>query len=63
MDITNKRAIVSSAFDLGMDREARKFIGEEVTVQRKLKSGLYVVALDTGETYALPKRNLDLLDN
>lgn len=53
------KAVVNSSGDLAIDSDARKFIGKEVTVLRQFKSGLYEVQLESGETYRLPKRNLN----
>lgn len=50
-----KRYKATGSGDQGIVAEARKFIGEEVTVIQHLKSGLYVIQLPTGETHQWPK--------
>lgn len=58
-----KRYRASGRGDQGIIAEARKFIGEEVTVIQHLKSGLYIVQLPTGEKHTWPKFAIDPLDN
>lgn len=53
-------ATVNRLRDLGMDWDARDFIGKRVKLVRVLKSGLWLVRLPDGREYALPKYNLDI---
>lgn len=57
-----KRYKASGRGDQGIVAEARRFIGEEVTVIQKLKSGLYIIQLPTGETHSWPKSAIDPLE-
>ena len=52
---------INGSGDLGLDPEARKFIGKQCAVIRKTKSGLYEVVLldDLSKKIIIPKRNID----
>ena len=58
--IVGQYAIVNGIGDLAMDGDKRAFIGETVFVERKTKSGMYVVMKHDGVKCVLPKRNLDM---
>jgi hypothetical protein len=56
-----KICMINPNKDVGLDPDARFFIGKKVKVLRQLKSGLFLVCLVDDETqaYAFAKYNID----
>ena len=62
--IDGMTVLVNSSGDFMFDGEAKRFfIGKQVTVIKKCKSGLYLVENSEGRQMAIAKFNLTIMDD
>jgi hypothetical protein len=53
------RFTLSGRGDLGIEREKRPYVGQQVTAVKVTKSGLVLVRTDDGKEFPVPAANLD----